>query len=111
MTVLAKVRSPAERAAWKTSGWDPRDGVAELYGVVEPPPLTVMVWDIERLIRPPEDPSLRLLPLDRKSGESVLTQAGWFVRMGALALALLVVGSVGAWLDRRRRAQPAIPKP
>lgn len=99
VTVLAKVRSAEERAAWKASGWDARDGVAELYGIVEPPPgLRVIVWDRDRILRPAEDPALALLVVDRAAGEGVLpAQALWWrAALCALGVALLlVVGRLG----------------
>ena len=92
VTILARVRTPEERAAWRERGWDARDGVAELYGWVEAPPgLRVIVFDAGRLLVPDEDPALTLLPLDRRAGEDVLTARAWHGRaiLAAAALALL----------------------
>lgn len=106
VTLLAKVRTDAEREAWKTSGWDARDGVAELYGIVEPPPgLRAVVFDRDRLLRPAEDAALVLLPVDRRSGEDVLLARSLWGRSALLAAVLAVIS---ATLSRvRRRARPA----
>lgn len=108
VTLLARTRSDAERAAWRASGWDPRDGVAELYGIVEPPPgLRVIVWDDGRLVRPPEAPSLALLPVDRRAGEDPLLARALWLRAGAVAAALAtLVGGLAWW--RRRRADASL---
>lgn len=106
VTLLAKVRTDAEREAWKTSGWDRRDGVAELYGIVEPPPnMRVIVLDRDRLVHPPEDKTLVLLPLDRRAGEDVLLARSLW---GRTALLSAVLALISATLSRaRRRATPA----
>ena len=94
VTLLAKARTPEEREAWRASGWDPRDGVAELYGIVEPPAgLRVIVLDADRLVRPPEDPSLALLPVDRAAGQDVLPARAlwWRAGLGSLGVALFLV--------------------
>lgn len=97
VTLLARTRSTAEREAWRAAGWDPRDGVAELYGIVEPPPgLRVIVLDRDRLLTPDEAPALRLLPIDRAAGEGVLLSRALWLRAGVaaacLALAVVVLG-------------------
>jgi hypothetical protein len=91
VTLLARMRTPAERAAWRAAGWDPRDGVAELYGIVEPPAgLRVIVLDRDRLVRPPEDPSLVLLAVDRARGDDPLPGRAlqWRAALAGAALAL-----------------------
>lgn len=104
--MLARVRTPEEREAWLHSGWDVRDGVAELYGIVEPPPgLRVVVWDRSRLLRPPEDATLRLLPVDRRAGEDVLTGRALQFRAAVLGFLVALLGVVVlAFCRRERRA-------
>ena len=104
VTLLAKTRTPAERTAWRDSGWDPRDGVPELYGVVEPPEgLRVIVWDHDRLVHPPEDASLALLPIDRAAGEDPLPARALWLRAGATSLLLVLLLAVVAYAARMHR--------
>ncbi len=104
VTILARMRSPAERAEWRSAGWDSRDGVAELYGIVEPPPgLRAVVFDSDRLVRPPEDEALVLLPVDRLAGENVLLARAWWFRAALVGAVLACVVALAAW-PRRRRA-------
>ena len=108
VTVLARLRTPAEREAWRASGWDVRDGVAELYGIVEPPPgLRLVVWDRDRLLHPPEDGTLVLLPVDRAAGEDPLPTRALYLRAGLVALvALLLAAGLHALRRRGARGQP-----
>jgi hypothetical protein len=105
VTILARVHDPEEREAWRRTGFDPRDDVAELYGRPEPPPrLRVLVFDRDRLIRPAEAPGRRLLPLDRARGEDALpTRALWF-RTAVLSALLVLAGSVLLAVGWRPRA-------
>ncbi|MDJ0522459.1 MAG: hypothetical protein QNJ90_10355 [Planctomycetota bacterium] len=108
VTILARTRTPDERAEWRDVGWDPRDGVAELYGIVEPPPgLRAVVLDRERLVHPVEDDSLVLLPVNRLAGEDVLLARALWFRASVAAAALVLIVSLVSWIRRRVRARGA----
>lgn len=102
VTILARLRTPPERAEWLRAGWDPRDGVAELYGIVEPQPgLRVIVFDSERLVHPPEDDALVLLPVDRRAGEDALPARALWLRAAVIGLALAFLVALVTWILRR----------
>ncbi len=108
VTILARTRTPDERAEWRDVGWDPRDGVAELYGIVEPPPgLRAVVLDRERLVHPVEDDSLVLLPVNRLAGEDVLLARALWFRASLVAVGLVLVLLIVTWIRRAIRAPRA----
>jgi hypothetical protein len=102
VTLLARLRTPEERSLWMRSGWDPTQGLAALYGVVdERERARVVCVDEERLIRPSEDPTQCFLLLDALTAEELLTARALRYRAALLGLAL---GLVGALLLLRTRS-------
>ncbi|MEE8525144.1 MAG: hypothetical protein V3T72_14500 [Thermoanaerobaculia bacterium] len=58
----------------------PEDPVAEIYGNPLSAPVRVILPSKERLIQPPEEPALLLLPVDKHQGENPLqAQTVWFL--------------------------------
>lgn len=109
LTLVASWRTPEEREAWRRSGFDAaHDDVAELYGVVVPPPRQrVVLARPSRLVRPPEAPERALLPVDVARGDLPPSSGAWGGRALLAALASLGVGALLAWSGRgRRRAGP-----
>jgi hypothetical protein len=79
---------------------DPRDDPAEIYGVPERP-LRAVVFDRERLIRPPEAPDRALLPVHRAIGVDVLqARSVWRYALTVAAPALLL--ALVCWIASRR---------
>jgi hypothetical protein len=108
VTVLLRERTADEREAWRRGGWKPGDGVAALYGTVEPPPgRRLIVWDESRLVRPPEAPGLVLLPLDRGRGGVPLPARALRFRAACLGLGLGLLGAFCLWRASRRAAPRA----
>lgn len=87
--------------------WEPGDPVAEIYGTPAEQPARVLFIDDGKLIRPEEDRSLVLLPVDKTRGENPFqVKMLWFFAgrlAGGLGLAGLVGIALGAFLSRRRR--------
>lgn len=82
----------------------PGDSVAELYGNPLDKPVRVVLPDSDRLIRPEEDSSLLLLPVNKESGENPLqVQTIWFFVRFAVPAAFLL-GMVGFLVPRRAGA-------
>ncbi|MBI4566807.1 MAG: hypothetical protein HY719_00255 [Planctomycetes bacterium] len=103
--------------AWPEAEWeaqrairDPRDPVWQVYGVREGSgPVRVMFINAETLITPPEDPTMRLLPVDRAAGQEPLTVNAFLFRAtlaaaaaGFLGCGLLMAGAIRARWARRR---------
>ncbi|MBM4373268.1 MAG: hypothetical protein FJ098_16550 [Deltaproteobacteria bacterium] len=100
---IIAARDPAVVAVEKAL-WMEGDPVTELYGVPAGQPVRVAFVDPGRLIRPDEDPSLVLLPVDKQAGENPLqVKTVWFVALRAAAgLGFLALGAgAAAWLLRR----------
>lgn len=102
VTLLMRLHDATERAEARAI-YDPRDDVAEIYGRVEPKGhLRVIVFDDTRLITPAEDPSRRLLFVDRPAGASVLPARTLWGRAGYLMFGLAALGIVLLWRGRSR---------
>lgn len=108
VTILGRLKSPDEQAEWRQLR-DPKDDVAEIYGVVEPPRGRNRVLVAEgdpRLIIPEEDPERRLLFVDRADGDSVVfaDQVRFVARVVA---ALLLFAALGVLIIDRARTRRA----
>lgn len=69
----------------------PGDSVAQLYGNPLDEPVRILLPALDRLIRPEEDSSLLLLPVDKESGENPLqVQTIWFLVKPAVTAAFLL---------------------
>jgi hypothetical protein len=89
----------------------PGDPVAELYGNPLQNTVRVIMPPSARLLRPPEDPSLLLLAVDKEAGENPLqARTVWFFLQFA-APTMLVLGVIGLFLpaSARKRQAPVIP--
>ena len=100
VTVLRTRHTVAEIAEWRALR-DPRDDVAEIYGVADPiGPRRLLVWpwdDRLELFVPPEDPRRTLLFVDRApDAHLVSARVLWPVGLGGAGLLLL-----GALFARR----------
>lgn len=92
----------------------PGDEVAAIYGIPAARPVTVVAWDETQILRPAEDPTLRLLLVDKQRGDNPLQlkTVDFFARWlalgaaGSAALAMLV-----RWRQRRRGPAPALATP
>lgn len=77
-----------------------------LYGEPLGPPVRLVLTDQSRLIRPPEQPGLVLMPVDKQLGENPLqAKSVWFIAkwscLGAGVFALVALGLWGVLLRRR----------
>ena len=82
--------------------FQPGDLVADVYGNPLREPVRVILPAAQRLIRPPEDPDLVLLPVDKAAGENPLqARTLWFAFRFAVPAALLL-GVIGLFLPRGR---------
>jgi len=78
----------------------PGDPVAEIYGNPLRAPVRVILLSRQPLIQPPEEPGLRLLPVDKRRGENPLqTQTVWFLTR-FIAAGLTLLGNFGLILPR-----------
>lgn len=89
------------------------DPVPEIYGVPGQRQLRVLFVPTDRILRPAEDPSLRLLLIDKQRGENPLQVKtvyflAWRIMAGLVAAALLGFGLL-LLLQRRRRRHVAVP--
>jgi hypothetical protein len=87
--------------------WQKGDPVAEIYGVPMNEKTEVLFVDATRLVRPPEDPSLVLLPVDKAAGENPLQVRtlwflAWRVALGFGLAGLLALVGV-RWVPRAGR--------
>ena len=104
--VLMITPKEADVVAFEKELWEEGDPVAEIYGVPTDAPVKLVFADEDKLIRPIEDPSLVLMPVDKQQGENPLqAKTVWFIAhraavgFGALAIAALL----GGFLFSRRR--------
>ena len=104
--VLMIIPKDADVVAFEKELWEEGDPVAEIYGVPTDQTVKLVFADKDKLIRPIEDPSLVLMPVDKQAGENPLqAKTVWFIAhraavgFGAFAVAALL----GAFLFNRRR--------
>jgi hypothetical protein len=77
------------------------DPVAEIYGNPMSKPVRVVILDGDRIVRPAEDPSQLLLPVNAARGDHPLqVQTVWFATRYSVAL-LLAVAAVSALTHAR----------
>ncbi len=80
--------------------YQPADPVAEIYGNPLSSQTRVIRLSANGLIRPPEEPELLLMPVDKSRGENPLqTKTVWFFARHA-AVALTLLGFLGFALPR-----------
>ena len=104
--VLVITPHPPEVVQMQKLLWQKGEPVAEIYGVPAGAEQQVVLPDVPRIVRPEEDPSLALYPIDKAAGENPLQEKSvWFAaRFASLALAALAAASwAGLWLLRARR--------
>ena len=89
----------ADVVAFEKELWEAGDPVADLYGIPTDTPVKLAFIDEDKLIRPDEDPSLALMPVDKQSGENPLqVKTVWFIAhraaigFGALSILALLGG-------------------
>ncbi len=103
VTLLRRVRTADEQAAWRRGHAHDAGRIAWIYGVVEPPEdVRVLVFHEARLIVPSEDRSLGLLPL--AEGGVIVRSRTFRFAAAALALALGLLGGGLVFVARRRAA-------
>ena len=84
----------------------PGDPVAEIYGNPLSSPVRVILPSRDRLIQPPEEPALLLLPVDKRRGENPLqVQTVWFLTRH-VAGGLILLGILGFVLPRPVKSKP-----
>lgn len=87
--------------------YSPGDSVPEIYGNPLSRQARVLFVDPERIVKPEEDPTLSLLPVDKAGGDNPLqVQTIWFFTR-FVAGGLLVVGIVGLFIRRKRGSAPS----
>ncbi len=88
--------------------WSPGEPVADIYGIPSETLARVLFVAEDQLVRPVEDPTLVLLPVDKQRGVNPLqTKTVGFVALRAAAgLAALGLIALGVHVWRRRRARP-----
>ena len=112
VVLLATPNSPdvvaANRALWSAG-----EPVAPIYGTPIGEPMELLFIDANRIITPPEDPSLALYTVDKSKGENPL-QAKTVRYFGRIALAgagLLVLAGALHFAWKRWRRGPTFPTP
>ncbi len=105
--VLLITPGDAEVVAFEKELWEEGDPVADIYGVPTDRPIKLAFVDEDKLIRPEEDPSLVLMPVDKQAGENPLQiKTVWFIAnraavvFGVFSLAALLGGF---FFSRRRK--------
>jgi hypothetical protein len=85
--------------------WEEGDPVAPIYGVPASDPQRILFAKEETIIRPPEDPSLALYPVDKEAGENPLQEKTlwFFARYAVLGFSLLAFGALTGFVLVRRR--------
>ena len=100
--------SPAapEEVAVNRELWTRGEPVAPIYGVPASETSVVLFADPAKLVRPSEDPSLRLYVVDKQKGENPLQlkSVGFFARFAALGSAVGILSAASGLAWRRRRA-------
>ncbi|HUR38082.1 MAG TPA: hypothetical protein VM222_01260 [Planctomycetota bacterium] len=89
-----------------------RDAVMGIYGSVTDEPTKVLFVPAEKFKRPPELPTLTLLPIDKQKGENPLQVKTVYFFASRLAAGAAVVGALfilTGFLSRRKKAPPAPP--
>lgn len=86
---------------------DENTPVTSLHGEALGPPVRLVLFDQTGLIRPPQDPKLALLPVDKQQGDNPLqAKTVWFAAkwasIGSGAFVLLVLGLWAAFFRSRR---------
>ncbi len=104
--VLLITPKAADVVAFEKELWEVGDPVAEIYGVPAGAPMELVFVDEAALIRPEEDPSLVLMPVDKQAGENPLQlKTVWFVaHRAAIGFGLFSLAALlGGFLFSRRR--------
>jgi hypothetical protein len=109
VTVQPVVPATPEAVALNRSLHEKGQNAAEIYGIPTAKPMRVLFPRKASLLRPPEDPALRLLLVDKQRGDNPLQiKTVWFLawRLGAglAGLGLLGLG-LGFVLSRRSAAR------
>jgi hypothetical protein len=81
-----------EAVALEKMLWEPGASVAAIYGVPTGETRSVLLADPERIIRPPEDPSLVLYTVDKEAGDNPLQEKTLWFATRWLAVALGAFG-------------------
>ncbi len=85
--------------------WLPGEPVAAIYGIPAGEPLRVLFVSDDRILRPEEEPTLALLPVDKQAGENPLqARTVWFLAWRAAAgllAAAIGLAFLAAWRSRR----------
>lgn len=108
---LVIVPHPPEVVDVQKDLWLAGDPVPDIYGVPASEKQRLLFVDENRLMRPPEDPSLRLLPVNKDGGHNPIQEKTmWFyARLAAYALGFgSFLSFVGWWLLSRRAARKRI---
>lgn len=108
VTVQPVVRAAPEAVQLNRTLHESGQDVAAIYGVPSGRPMRVLFPSKENVVRPPENPRLRLLLIDKQRGENPLqVKTVWFVawRLGA-GLAVLGALCLGVGFLWRRRSEP-----
>lgn len=109
VTVQPVVPAAPEAVALNRTLHEGGQPVADIYGVPTARQMRVLFPKEASLVRPPEDPSQRLLLIDKQRGDNPLqVKTVWFVawRLSAGLAALGFLGLVLAFVVSRLRARP-----
>jgi hypothetical protein len=105
--VLLITPKAADVVAFEKELWEEGDPVAEIYGVPVDKSIRLAFVDEGELIRPEEDPSLVLLPVDKQAGENPLQiKTVWFIaHRAAIGFAVFGLAALlgGFFFSRRRK--------
>ncbi|HEV3027974.1 MAG TPA: hypothetical protein VG457_10405 [Planctomycetota bacterium] len=90
-----------------------RDAVMSIYGSQTDEPTKVVFVPADKFLRPPELPTLVLLPIDKQQGENPLQVKTVFFFATRIALGAAVVGIalLGIGAATRKKRAPAPPPP
>lgn len=106
VTVQPVVPAASEAVALNRTLYEKGQSVAEIYGIPTGHKMRVLFPKQDSLLRPPEDPTQRLLLVDKQRGDNPLqVKTAWFVawRLGAGLAALGLLGFlVSVYVTRRR---------
>ncbi|GEM_PF-6323777 len=88
---------------------DENTPVVSLYGEPLGEPVRLVLFDDSKLVVPEENPKLRLLPVDKQSGENPLqAKTVWFAaKWASIISAIFGLAGIGLWLFLRSRRNNA----
>ncbi|MDK9700779.1 MAG: hypothetical protein OEM52_11595 [bacterium] len=78
------------------------DPIVDVYGNSMGKPVRVVVKDKSKILRPPEDTTLQLLPVDKQKGENPMQEQSIWLFLKPMLAGSIGAALAGAWLFKKK---------